>query len=115
MSHIFYDKHLNLEHIQKEIDKLTDSKEEREELYHIVDEYVHHKMLGCILGKLHRDHHEEFLTKFTENPHADELWDYLREKVEGDVDEFLREEVYTIGTTLLETIKGKSITVKHGK
>jgi hypothetical protein len=115
MSRIFYDRHVNLEHIQKEIDKLTENKEEREELYHIVDEYVHHKMLGCILGKLHKDHHEEFLTKFTEAPHSDHLWDYLREKVEGDVEQFVRDEVYEIGTVLLGTIKGKSVTQKHDK
>jgi hypothetical protein len=114
MSKIFYDKHLQLEHIQKEIDKLSDSKEEREELYRIVDEYVHHRMLGCILGKLPKDHHEEFLTKFTKEPHADELWDYLKEKIEGDIESFVRDEVYSIGTVLLETIHGKS-TQKRGK
>lgn len=107
MSKIFYDKHVSLEKVQKEIDKLTDSKEEREELYRIVDEYVHHRMLGCILGKLPKEHHEDFLEKFTQAPHHDGLWDYLRERIEGDVESFIKEEVYLIGTALLETIKAK--------
>lgn len=107
MSKVFYDKHVNLEHIEKEIDKLTDDKEERQELHRIVDEYVHHKMLGCILGKLPKDHHEDFLHKFTEAPHDDRLWDYLKERIEGDVEQFVRDEVYLIGNVLLETIRGK--------
>jgi hypothetical protein len=109
MAKVFYDKLVALEHIEKEINKLAETKEEKEELWKIVDEYVHHRMLGCILGKLPHAHHEEFLAKFVEKPHSEGIFDFLRERITDDVETFLREEVYLIGSELMEVIKGKKV------
>jgi len=107
MSKVFYDKLIAFEKIEKEIGKIAESKEEKDELIRIVDEYIHHRMIGCILEKLPKDHHEEFLTQFTEAPHHEGLWNYLRKKVSEDVEGFMQEEVYKIGRELLEVIRGK--------
>ena len=108
MSKVFYDKLVALENIDKEINKLVDSKEEKEELWHIIDEYVHHRVMGCILTNLHHDHHEEFLSRFVDTPHDEGLFNFLKEKISGDFEEFLAKEVNMIKQELMEIVKGKS-------
>lgn len=111
MSKVFYDKLVALEHIEKEVNKIAQDKEEKEELWHIIDEYVHHRVMGCILGKLPHQHHEEFLTKFVDAPHHDQHWDYLKEKISQDFEDFVRAEIELIGTELLGVIRSS----KSGK
>lgn len=108
MSKIFYDKLVALEKVQKEIGKIATTKEEKEDLEKIVDEYVHHRMLGCILDQLPSEHHERFLTQLSESPHHDGMWDFLKERTSVDIEDFLRLEVYKIGSELLEVIKPKA-------
>lgn len=107
MSKIFYDRIMTLEKVEKELSKIATSKEEKQELEMIVDEYIHHRMMGCILDKLPHDHHEHFLTQFSEAPHHEGLWKFLSERVPEDIENFLREEAVKIGEELLEVIKGK--------
>lgn len=109
MSKVFYDRFVALEHIEKEVNKIAHTKEEREELWQIIDEYIHQRMIGKILHKLPKDHHEEFLNKFIDEPHSDEHFGYLTEKVKEDVEAFMKEEVYSIGVDLLSVIRGKNI------
>lgn len=112
MSKVFYEKLLALEHIEKEINKLVDTPEEKEELWKIIDEYVHHRTLGCILEKLPNKHHEEFLNKFVDEPHNEGLLAYLTERISHDVESFLRTELNMIGQELLKVIKGKNTKTK---
>lgn len=97
-----------LEKVEKELAKVATNKEERQDLERIVDEYVHHRMMGCILDKLPREHHEQFLTQFSEAPHHEGLWKFLQEKVPDDIEMFLRSEVTKIGEELLAIIRPKT-------
>ena len=83
MSKIFYDQIIVLEEVEKEINSTTQTHEERQDLWQIVDEIVHHKVMDCILDKLPGEHHEEFLDKFQSAPHNHSHFDYLKEKI-GD-------------------------------
>lgn len=110
MSKIFYDRLLSLEKIDDEIRKISRSKEEQEELWGLVDEIVHHKALGCILDKLPRDSHEEFLTLFHSAPHDEDLiLGYLKEKIGENVEEILRQELGNLAFDLLAEIKGPQV------
>ncbi len=108
MSKVFYDKLVALEHIEKEVNKIAETREEREELYRIIDEYIHHRIMGCILGKLPNEHHEEFLNKFVDAPHHDDHWIYLKDKIQDDVEGFLKSELSLVASELMEVIKGPS-------
>jgi hypothetical protein len=107
MSRVFYDRLVAFDHIDRELNKIVETKEEREELWKIIDEYIHHRVVGCILAKLPKEHHEEFLTRFTDAPHHESHFKYLTEKIPTDVERFLRDEIVIIGNELLEVIKGK--------
>lgn len=106
MSHIFYDKLLSLKDLDKVIKKAAKTPEEREELWALVDEIVHHKVMGCILDKLPRDNHEEFLTLFHKSPHDEELlFTYLKRKVGENIEELIKQEIGSFSTELLEDIR----------
>jgi hypothetical protein len=118
MSKIFYDDLVDLETIEKKIKKIAKTSEEREELYGLVDEIVHHKVIGCILDQLPEQHHEEFLTAFSKRPHDQKLLDYLRERISVDIVDFIREEVHKLSVELLmyveETSRPKKLKTSVG-
>ena len=114
MSHIFYDNLLDLSEVEKYVKKHVKSEAERDEIYHLVDEIVHHRVVGCILDKLPTEHHKEFLEKFSEAPHDTALMEYLVSKVGSDISEFIRKEVYLLGTELLELIRPQLEETENG-
>lgn len=106
MSKLFYDHLVELKKIDKLIKKVAKTSEEREELWGLVDEIVHHRVMGCILDKLPREHHEEFLEMYHARPHDDEyLFGYLKEKIGENVEELIKQEIGTLGTDILEEIR----------
>ncbi|MBI3289872.1 hypothetical protein HYZ78_00575 [Candidatus Microgenomates bacterium] len=107
MSKIFYDHLIIIEDLEGVVK--SDSHEEREELHQLIDEMIHHRVLGCILDHLPRVHHEEFLEKFHEKPYDESLVNYLQEKTPQDVDieEKIKEEVAKLKKELLKDLKKK--------
>lgn len=109
MSKLFFDHLVELNKVDKEIKKVAKTNEERAELWALVDEIVHHKVMGCILGKLPRDNHEEFLEMFHERPYDEEyLFEYLRKKVGQNIEELIKQEIGVLGADLIGEIKDGS-------
>lgn len=106
MSKVFYDKLLTLDKLDREIRKVAKTPEEREEVWQLVDEIIHHKAMGCILENLPQDDHEEFLDLFHESPHNEELlFSYLKGKVGKNIEEVLRGELGSLASELLTELK----------
>lgn len=106
MSKLFFDHLIELKEIDKEIKKAAKTNEEREELWGLVDEIVHHKVMGCILDNLPREHHEEFLDMFHRSPHDEELlFGYLKKKVGENIESLIRQEVGGLADELIKEIK----------
>lgn len=104
MSKLFYDHLLVLEELEHHIKSATQTPEEREELWNIVDEIIHHKVLGCILDRLPYDYHHEFLAKFHESPYDETLLEYLNEKIEGNVEEVIKGQMVSLEKEMLEEL-----------
>lgn len=105
MTKLFFDKLLNLEKIDREINRVAQSREEKEELWALVDEIVHHKVMGCVLDRLPSDSHDEFLTLFEHAPHDEKrIFDYLNKKIGVNFSEILEQELGRLSVELLETI-----------
>lgn len=105
MSKLFFDRLVELSEVDKQIKKIAKTKEEREELWILVDEIIHHKVIGCILDKLPRGNHEEFLEKFSQRPHDEEyIFGYLRQKVGDNVESIIKKEIDNLSAELLEEI-----------
>lgn len=108
MSKLFFDRLVELKKIDKEIRKVAKTAEEREELWGIVDEIVHHKVMGCILDRLPKDNHEEFLEIYHRSPHDEELlFGYLKNKAGSDIEETIKQQIGSLSAELLEEISSK--------
>lgn len=107
MSKLFFDHLVVLEEVDSEIKKVAQSKEEKEELWDLVDEAVHHRVLDTILDKLHHSHHEEFLEKFHKAPYDEALMGYLKEKIGGNIEEIIKAEIGELAYGILSDLQGK--------
>lgn len=105
MSKLFYDHLIVFEEIEREIGLIAQTPEEKEELWRIVDEIVHHKALGCILDRLPKNLHQEFLEKFHATPHDEALLEYLREKIGQDIEEMIRKELKKFEKEILQEVR----------
>ncbi len=104
MSKIFYENFVVLEKIEEFIESSSMSNDEKEELWKIVNEIVHHRVMGCVLENLPREHHDEFLTKAKDSPHDTTLIDYLEEKTGNKISEKIKEEIAAIEEEILKDI-----------
>jgi hypothetical protein len=106
MSKLFFDNLIEFKEIDKQIKKAVKDSGEREEIWLLIDEIIHHKVMGCILGKLPRVHHEEFLDIFHKSPHDEELiFKYLRAKIGDNIESLIKQEIGDLSTDLLKEIK----------
>jgi hypothetical protein len=106
MSKLFYDHLISLTEVEIEIKKSASSKEEREELWMLVDEIINHKVIEKVLDKLPRENHEEFLELFHKAPHDDELiFGYLKTKAGENIESDLKQDLENLGKDLLKEIK----------
>lgn len=105
MSKLFFDHLVTLEEVDIEISKISQTSEEKEELWNLVDEIVNHRMMITILDKLSIDHHEDFLSRFHEAPHHEAHLDYLNDRLEEKIEEIIKREVAILKIELLQEIR----------
>jgi hypothetical protein len=107
MSKIFYDHLIILEEVEVYIDRVAKTSEEKEELWRLIDEIIHHRVLTSILEKLPEEHHNHFLKKFFTKPFDDNLIPYLNEKINEDVEAFITSEIDSLSDELLQLVESK--------
>jgi hypothetical protein len=104
MSRLFYDDLIILEELDHHIRHASESPEEREELWSIVDEIIHHRVIGCVLDRLPEEDHYEFLDKFHETPHNEELYRYINMRIDEDIEDAIKAEIADIKEELLDEV-----------
>lgn len=97
---IFYDHIVQIDHLMSEIHHLELEVSKKEEIAQLVDELVHHEMVGAILAHLPEEYHDEFLERFHAKPHDPTLLDYLKARVEG-----IEDKLHQAGEKIREKIK----------
>lgn len=107
MSKLFFDHLVVLNELEHHIKHATESPEEREELWHLVDELVHHKVFGCILENLPEKDHAEFLAKFEAAPYDESIIDYLSAKIGKNMEEIIKQEVGDLSYEILQDLQKK--------
>lgn len=105
MSKLFYDHLIVLTEVEAEIKNTAETEEERHELWQIVDEIIHHRMLEFFLDRLAHEHHDEFLEKFHEAPHDEMHIHYLNERVGGEIEDLISQEIDSLSSEILQVIK----------
>lgn len=104
MNRIFYDHLVALSEVDVHIKSVAVSSEEKEELWKIVDETVHARVITTILDNLPKKHHAEFLDKFHKAPHDEKLIAFINEKTKKDVEAIISQEIKALEKELLETL-----------
>lgn len=105
MSKIFYDVHIHLEEIEIELDKLGIEHEEKQEMEHLIEEMVHHRVLDRLLTHLPRQHHAEFLDRFHKTPYDEKLLSWLDARIEKSVEEHVKDEMEKLKKEILQDIR----------
>lgn len=105
MAKIFYDKYIVLEEVEIELNKLEMDHEERQELEHLIDEMIHHRVMDRLLTNLPRHHHAEFLDRFHRAPYDEALVRYLDQRIEKSVKEHIEEEIKKLKEEILEDLR----------
>ncbi|OGM57221.1 hypothetical protein A2955_00975 [Candidatus Woesebacteria bacterium RIFCSPLOWO2_01_FULL_37_19] len=104
MSKIFYDHLIIIDEFDSLIKESTDTVEEREELWKLVDEIIHHKVLDVIFSNLPSQHHQEFLEMFHNAPYDEGHIDYLNERIGNDIEKIIKDEVDKLYDEILRNL-----------
>ena len=105
MSKLFFDHLIVLTRVDAHVKAISQNIEEREELWQLVDELVHHRVMDLILGSLPEEHHTEFMEKFTEFPYEERLFVFLNEKTGKNFEKVITEEMKTLEDEILKDLK----------
>lgn len=93
MTRIFYDHLITLTKIELVVKQSAQSKEEQEELWQLVEDMVHHKVMHILLDHLPREHHNEFLEEFSKAPHDERHIHFLNDKSGKDIETIIQDEL----------------------
>ena len=105
MSKLFFDNLIAFEEIELVIKKSATSLEERDELWHLVDEILNHKVLKKVLDKLPKNNHQEFLALFHKCPHDEfVIFEYLNGKTGRNIEKELQAELKGISSDILQEL-----------
>jgi len=96
---------ISLKKVEKIIKESSATPEEKEELWKIVDEIVHHKVVGCILDSLDKKHHQEFLDRFTKSKLNQEIINFLEEKAGKEISSKIKKTIKDLEIEILREIK----------
>ncbi len=105
MSSIFWDNLILLPAVEAEIKTVAETEEEKHELWQIVDEIIHHRMLELILDVLNEEHHHEFLERFHQAPHDVIHFQYLDERTDKNIKELFIEKIKEFEAEILRDIR----------
>lgn len=98
--------HLTLvEEIITEIDMHDLSTEERDELVDLVHQTMNHHTLAAVLDHLPQDKHQEFITKYTNDPQNQELLAWLKSEIKIDIEQEITTQAAKIKKEILAEIK----------
>jgi hypothetical protein len=107
MSKVFYDKLIVLTDVEREVNSLSRTKEEKNELWEIIDDTVHQRVLSCLFENLPESSHQEFIDKFDLCPFDEGLFDYLTGKIGKNVEELIKNELGELAYEILQDLKGE--------
>ena len=105
MSRIFYDHLTAFDRFAPMVGRHLSTPIEREEVWHIIDEITHLKVVSLILEKLPSQHHGEFLQNFAKAPHDTNIIVFLEEKIGENFQELLASDLVLFEQELLQIIQ----------
>lgn len=100
---LFFDHLVNLTEVESKLRGVPTS-EEKLELWNLIDEIVHNRVISLILDRLPNEDHNEFLEKYHKAPYDVEIIEYINLRVDGDISEHIIKEVNLLKAEMLKLI-----------
>jgi len=100
----FFDHLFSLSEIETEINSVAETNEQKIELWGLVDEMVHYKVMETIFDNLGTKYHDEFIKQMQSSPHDKNILQFLKEKVGDNVEELLKQEIGNLAADILGKI-----------
>lgn len=104
MSKIFYDYLIEFTEVEMVINSSSSDPDEKEEMHRLIDEIIHHRVIGCVLSSLPVHHHEEFLERLHQAPYSEDLMRYLQERIEENIEEKIKKELAQYKKELIQEL-----------
>ena len=104
MSKLFFDHIVLKEEIISELDIHSMDSEIREELVTLIDDILNNNIFNLILSHLPKDHHEEFMNRFAQNPADENLIIFINEKISVDIESQIKNHSNKIKTDIKSEI-----------
>ncbi len=100
----FYYRLIHIESIFINLHKLKLSDKEEKELWDLIEQMIHVRVLDTILQNLAEDKQDQFLQEFTVKPDEDRLIKFIRENI-ADIDIRLETTMNELEETIVEDFK----------
>ncbi len=104
MSHLFYDHIITLETIEDAINQIASDHQQKQELWQLVDGITHQRVLHIILTHLPEKHHHQLLILIKDSPYSEDIFTFLEDKTQINLEKQLEQEKETLTQELLELI-----------
>jgi len=96
MSIIFYDHLVDKKDILIIVDDSSAPDNQKAKIKQLIDDVLHQGIIEFILQKLHPHSHSAFLTQVHHAPYDPEIIQYLKEKIDHDIEENIQKETERI-------------------
>lgn len=89
----FYYQHINLQQVHQHLSRLAVTPTEKRKLTQIVFSIIDHEALFIILENLPKEEHQLFLSKFTQDPEDESLFEVesVKDQLQMVIDEIIDE------------------------
>lgn len=104
MKHTFYGHLVDLTEIEVVLDRHGLAKHEKEELLIMVKETIHYRVVSEVLTHLPEEHHEWFLTEYTQLPHREGFLTKLKEHI-AEIEEKIKPVVEKVKAEILAELQ----------
>jgi len=105
MSRLFYDHLIEIKSIRFHIDRLSESYEEKTDIWNLIDEYVNNRILCLILDELEDEYHDEFLNMFLDRPYDGDIVTYLNERLRTPLESIIESNLPYMTSELMEVLE----------
>jgi len=101
---VFWDKLIEMDDIQIQIDQYGLAQKEKTELLKVVYQTIDIRILDVILSSLPKEKHQSFLDKLTKTPQHHKLLKFLKENVE-DIEDKIKDLTKEVKKEIIEKLQ----------
>lgn len=105
MSKVFYDHLIEFTKLEIHVNSITQTQEEKNELWEIIDKLIHNRVVKRILQILPSRHHDEFADLLHKRPFDKDIIRFVEHNADEDIEKYLQDEINKLEQELLHELQ----------